>query len=480
MLLREQRNKAQLLMNICSLKERTDPPRDCDKPKRDGEDDPDKEKEPPKDPPDPPDPPEPPGDRDPDDPEGNEEEEGEEEEEEEEGEGEEEEEEETEEEEEMQPDEVVESASTKKKRKEADWREKVKEAAMIQLPYGLPDEGPSYKGVISLPKEDFKQSGHWSSTKGPMPRADDESPIDLRENRAFENIRLHQISSIFSLQEHLVDCEKGSMERNSTPSPLRASTGEYSPCKTEMKTVQSDDGTWVYEHSELPGLIRMRHGMKSFDIIEQSPFSQTPKGPHRNLVRQIIDQTGIEVKSKQVRGKETRYIESIRAARVLLYDISNHQYTGKVERGLQYHPSILHLSGGVPVSKVDATGDWAHLASLVEMIKGIRQRWVNYMPFYLRGLVRMVPMNQLHHILLYAALTDLKTNIQIGIDASAYIWVRALQYHDDLHQHLDDGRTPIAFHKDGQFYKTCPFITALFRYAEVVEAFATQDDSVQE
>ena len=68
--------------------------------------------------------------------------------------------------------------------------------------------------------------------------------------------------------------------------------------------------------------------------------------------------------------------------------------------------------------------------------------------------------------------------MQIGIDASAYIWVRARQYHGELHQHINAENEPIGFHKDGQFYKTCPFITALFSYAEVVEAFATQDDTV--
>ena len=89
---------------------------------------------------------------------------------------------------------------------------------------------------------------------------------------------------------------------------------------------------------------------------------------------------------------------------------------------------LLHLTGGVLVSNVDATGDWVHLASLVEMIKGIKQSWINHMPFYLRGLVRMVPMTQLHGILPYAALTDSKTNLQVGIDASAYIWVRARRF----------------------------------------------------
>ena len=87
----------------------------------------------------------------------------------------------------------------------------------------------------------------------------------------------------------------------------------------------------------------------------------------------------------------------------------------------------------------------------------------------------MVPVNQLHQILLYAALTDSKANIQVGIDSSAYIWVRARQFHDELHQHHDDKNELIPFHHDGQFYKKCPYITALFSYTEVMEAFATQD-----
>ena len=167
--------------------------------------------------------------------------------------------------------------------------------------------------------------------------------------------------------------------------------------------------------------------------------------------------------------------EAIRAARVLMYDVSNQQYNGSVDRGLVYHPSILNRSGGEPVSGVDAAGDWIHLASLVEMIKGIKQRAIDDMPFYLRGLVRMVTLNHLHSTLLYAALTDLKSNIQIGIDPPAYIWVRAVQFHGELHQHYDEKRDLIHFHHDGSLYKDKPLITALFSYAEVVEAFATQD-----
>ena len=76
---------------------------------------------------------------------------------------------------------------------------------------------------------------------GPIPKTQDVSSIDHMENRAFENIRIHQISSIFTLQKHLVDCERGGLERNATPAPLRGPTGEYSPCQTEMTVSQAED-----------------------------------------------------------------------------------------------------------------------------------------------------------------------------------------------------------------------------------------------
>ena len=268
----------------------------------------------------------------------------------------------------------------------------------------------------------------------------------------------HQISSIFTLQKHLVDCNKGAKERKATPEPLRTNTGEFSPCQTQMVINQSDDGAWSYVYSELPGLVPMSYGMKTFDIIEQVPFNTPPTGPHRNLVRQIIEELDVNVKSKKIKDKVTDFIdelppevnpESIRAARVLIHDISNHQYVGVVDRGLEYYPSTLTRAGNVPVSDVDATGDWIHLASLVEMIKGIKQRDIDDLPFYLRGLIRMVPLKHMHQILLYAALTDLKTNIQIGVDSSAYMWVRAVQFHGIVHLHHDAERKPIPFHLDG-------------------------------
>ena len=58
------------------------------------------------------------------------------------------------------------------------------------------------------------------------------------------------------------------------------------------------------------------------------------------------------------------------------------------------------------------------------------------------------------------------------MDDSAYIWVRAVQFHGALHVHHDSKNELIPFHLDGTLYKDKPIITALFSYAEVMEAFA--------
>ena len=220
--------------------------------------------------------------------------------------------------------EVVESESTKKKRKMAEHQEKVSDAATTRLPFALSDKGPLYKGVQITPNDRPSPSFRWRAKRGAIPKPKDKSPIDHKGNRAFENIRDHQISSLFTLQKHLADCEKGSKERNSTLNPLRTATGEYSPCKKEMTTAQTDDGVWRYEYSDLPALFPMKYGMKTFDIIEQIPFNLTPQGPHKNLVRQIVEELGIEVKRKRVKNKDVYFIddlptamnpEAIRAAR---------------------------------------------------------------------------------------------------------------------------------------------------------------------
>ena len=88
--------------------------------------------------------------------------------------------------------------------------------------------------------------------RGPQHESRIELPLNHVGNRSFENIRDHQISSIFTLQKHLADCHKGLRERNASPDPLRSSTGEFSPCRTEVKLIQTEDGDWHYECAEMP------------------------------------------------------------------------------------------------------------------------------------------------------------------------------------------------------------------------------------
>ena len=130
-------------------------------------------------------------------------------------------------------------------------------------------------------KDNIRGSRQWRPRKGSPTQVKDNTPINHVGNRSFENIRDHQLSSIFTLQKHLADCSKGPRERKSTPEPLRTDTGEFSPCQTEMSLIQNDDGGWCYEYSELPGLVPMSYGMKTFDIIEQIPFSTPPTPDYR-------------------------------------------------------------------------------------------------------------------------------------------------------------------------------------------------------
>ena len=113
--------------------------------------------------------------------------------------------------------EIVESESTKKKRKTTEHQQKVHDAAMTRLPFALAEKGPLHKGVEITPNKRPKPSIQWRAKRGAISKPKNKTPIDHRGSRAFENIRDHQISSLFTLQKHLADCEKGAMERNFLP-----------------------------------------------------------------------------------------------------------------------------------------------------------------------------------------------------------------------------------------------------------------------
>ena len=117
-------------------------------------------------------------------------------------------------------------------------------AALARLPYPLAEKGPLYRGTEIEAKDNPRASSQWRPRKGSPTQVKDKAPINHAGNRSFENIRDHQISSIFTLQKHLADCHKGPRERNASPDPLRSSTGEFSPCQTEVKLIQTEDGNW--------------------------------------------------------------------------------------------------------------------------------------------------------------------------------------------------------------------------------------------
>ena len=66
--------------------------------------------------------------------------------------------------------ELVVSESTKKKRKIAERKEKVDEAAMTRLPFVLSEKGPLYKGVMVAPKDTPDKSTQWGVKKGSLPK----------------------------------------------------------------------------------------------------------------------------------------------------------------------------------------------------------------------------------------------------------------------------------------------------------------------
>ena len=58
------------------------------------------------------------------------------------------------------------------------------------------------------------------------------------------------------------------------------------------------------------------------------------------------------------------------------------------------------------------------------------------------------------------------------------MWVRAVQFKGITYSHHLKENQPLPFLQDGALYKDKPILTALFSYAEVVEAFAQQDPTV--
>ena len=115
--------------------------------------------------------------------------------------------------------------------------------------------------------------------------------------------------------------------------------------------------------------------------------------------------------------------EVLRAARVFLKDLSTDQHANQgameVQKpGFLYYPS--ELSGIIDEAN---KGRWVHLVSLRLQVSQIQWAVVRKLPFYVRGLLREVPIALIPEVCTIAALTD--PDIEVLMDHHLMLWVRS-------------------------------------------------------
>ena len=153
----------------------------------------------------------------------------------------------------------------------------------------------------------------------------------------------------------------------------------------------------AYEHTKL-------------ELIECIGFNQPPKGLCREVVQQIISDLQITFSTYEREGRIRMKVErptnfnpeAIGAARIFMRDVSNNQFDGT----RNINPPIKTDQEPMGLHQTKGSGGWVHLASLVELMKGIRIRDLSDIPFYLRALTRLVPWAPLHAILAYGAMVE--------------------------------------------------------------------------
>ena len=115
--------------------------------------------------------------------------------------------------------------------------------------------------------------------------------------------------------------------------------------------------------------------------------------------------------------------EVLRAARVFLKELSTAQYTNtgatKVTKpGFLYYPSEL-----TKVIDEANKGRWVHLVFLGLQVSHIQWTVMRTLPFYVRGLLREVPIALIPDVCTIAALTD--TDLEVLMDQHLMLWVRS-------------------------------------------------------
>ena len=159
--------------------------------------------------------------------------------------------------------------------------------------------------------------------------------------------------------------------------------------------------------------------------------------------------------------------EVLRAARVFLKDLSTAQYTNQgatevTKPGFLYYPS--ELSGIIDEAK---KGRWVHLVSLGLQVSQIQWAVMRTLPFYVRGLLREVPIALIPEVCTIAALTD--PDMDVIMDHHLMLWVRSKTWSEcrpfTINQQMELGY---------QESFGSPFATIAVTEVELAEAFFEQ------
>ena len=113
--------------------------------------------------------------------------------------------------------------------------------------------------------------------------------------------------------------------------------------------------------------------------------------------------------------------EVLRAARVFLKELSTGQYanvrhTAVTKPGFTYFPSELNR-----LPDEGSKGRWVHPVSLGLQVAQITWRATRLLPFYVRGLLRAVPIGLFPEVCTIAALTD--SEIEVIMDHRLMLWI---------------------------------------------------------
>ena len=164
--------------------------------------------------------------------------------------------------------------------------------------------------------------------------------------------------------------------------------------------------------------------------------------------------------------------EVLRAARVFIKEVSSGQYTNeghtKVDKpAFVYYPSVINNHPEEP-----GKGRFVHLVSVGLQLAQVTWMSTRQLPFYVRGLLRAVPIELLPEVFAVATITD--PNIEVMLDHHLLLWARVKNW-DDYRPIAGDKFMSISYEDTFQ----SPLATVVVSQLELAEAFLDQKDEGQ-